>query len=193
MAPRVSFQFSLVHKPLTRGALAFEAYLSTQPTASGQDARIPCAHADSRRPCGTQTPAPEGPSPINSVRSDLSPYAFPRNLRILRRSDFQRAYEEGKRRSTSLCTVFFRPNGLSQSRLGITTPARLGKAVVRNRLKRRFRAIYRLNRAAIPGGWDIVVNPRECAVTATFESLAREFLRVLPSAPPTLRGAVPPP
>lgn len=92
-----------------------------------------------------------------------------------------------------LCTAFFRPNGLPRSRLGITTPARLGKAVLRNRVKRRLREFFRLNQAAIPGGWDIVVNPREAVATAPFEKLARELLRLFPGQPPpTPTSEVPP-
>ncbi len=89
-------------------------------------------------------------------------------------------YEEGQRRSASLCTVFLLSNGLAHSRLGITVPARVGNAVVRNRIKRRLREIFRLNRPAIAAGWDIVVNPRAQAAEAEFLKLAREFLRLLP-------------
>jgi len=80
--------------------------------------------------------------------------------------------------------VFCRPNGLSQSRLGITAPARLGKAVMRNRVKRRVREVFRLNRAALPGGWDILVNPREAVARLPFRTLQRELLRLFPTQPP---------
>ena len=93
-------------------------------------------------------------------------------------------YDEGQRRSASLCTVFLRPNGLPHSRLGITTPVRLGSAVVRNRLRRRVREVYRLNRANIGAGWDILVNPREAVGKVSFATLQRELLRVFPSSPP---------
>jgi ribonuclease P protein component len=110
--------------------------------------------------------------------------AFPRQSRLLRRAEFRRVYEEGQRRSASLCTVFLRSNGRAQSRLGITVPARVGKAVRRNRIKRRLREIFRLNRSAIPAGWDIVVNPRAQAAEAEFGRLQREFLRLMPKAAP---------
>ena len=80
------------------------------------------------------------------------PHAFPKHLRLLRRADFRRVYEKGQRRSASLCTVFYCPNGLAHSRLGITVPVRVGKAVTRNRIKRRLREIFRLNRPAIALG-----------------------------------------
>ena len=103
---------------------------------------------------------------------------------MLRRGEFRRVYDEGRRRSASLCTVFVRPNGLPQSRFGVTTPVRLGKAVLRNRLRRRLREVFRRHRAQLPGGWDILVNPREPVATIPFRSLEGELLRLFPSQPP---------
>jgi len=114
----------------------------------------------------------------------LTSHAFPKTLRLLRRGEFRRVYDEGQRRSASLCTVFLWPNGLPVSRLGITTPARLGKAVQRNRLRRRVREVFRLNRENVPGGWDILVNPREAAGKVSFVTLQRELLRLFPQQPP---------
>lgn len=121
-----------------------------------------------------------------------APQAFPKSFRLLRRSDFRRVYEEGQRRSASLCTVFSRPNGLPETRLGITVPTRLGGAVLRNRVKRRLREVFRLHQSEIPGGWDIVLNPREAVATMPFGSLAREMLRLFPSQPPAIPGKVRP-
>lgn len=134
----------------------------------------------------SQAPTPEGeghartPDVSPSVPPGGAGHAFPKQFRLLRRAEFRRAYEEGQRRSASLCTVFLRSNGLTHSRLGITVSARVGNAVVRNRIKRRLREIFRQNRPAIPGGWDIVVNPRAQAAESEFAKLAREFLRLVP-------------
>ncbi len=118
------------------------------------------------------------------MKACLPPQAFPKSFRLLHRSEFRRVYEQGQRRGTPLCTVFSRPNGLRETRLGITAPTRLGSAVVRNRVKRRLREVFRLNRLTIPGGWDIVMNPRAEVATIPFESLVREILRLFPSQPP---------
>ncbi len=110
--------------------------------------------------------------------------SFPKDLRLLRRGEFRRVYEEGRRRNASLCTIFFRANGLPHTRLGITAPRALGNAVRRNRVKRRLREVFRLHRVAIPGGWDIVLNPRESVATVPFPRLIQEVLRLFPQAPP---------
>jgi ribonuclease P protein component len=116
----------------------------------------------------------------------LTSQAFPKTFRLLHRSEFRRVYDEGQRRSASLCTVFFRPNGLPHSRLGITTPARLGNAVQRNRLRRRVREVFRLNRANLPGGWDLLVNPRQAVGKVPFATLQKEILRLFPKDPPSV-------
>jgi ribonuclease P protein component len=128
-----------------------------------------------------------------SAERTSRPHAFPKHFRLLRRAEFRRVYEEGQRRSASLCTVFLLSNGLAQSRLGITVPARVGKAVLRNRIKRRLREIFRINRQAIAPGWDIVVNPRPQAAEAGFAKFTKEFLKLMPTVEPQVppEGAAP--
>jgi ribonuclease P protein component len=118
------------------------------------------------------------------MKSSSAPQAFPKAFRVLRRAEFRRVYEAGQRRSGPLCALFFRPNGLSHTRLGVTASARLGNAVLRNRVKRRLREVFRLNRERVPGGWDLVVNPREAAARVPFETLVKELLRLFPDQPP---------
>lgn len=120
----------------------------------------------------------------NAVPARRTGHSFSKSSRLLRRAEFRRVYEEGQRRSASLCTVFLRSNGRATTRLGITVPARVGKAVLRNRIKRRLREVFRLNLAAIPTGWDIVVNPRAQVAQAEFKKLQFEFLRLMPKAAP---------
>ena len=110
---------------------------------------------------------------------------FPKSARLLKRAEFRRVYDEGQRRNGSTFAVFYRPNGLAETRLGVTVPTRVGGAVLRNRVKRRLRELFRLNRERFPQGWDIVLNPREAAGRVPFRSLEKEMLRLFPSqAPP---------
>jgi ribonuclease P protein component len=122
------------------------------------------------------------------MKASSAPQTFPKQLRLLSRGEFRRVYEEGVRRSARLGAVFYRPNGLAHSRLGITAPTRLGNAVLRNRVKRRLREVFRLNQAAVPGGWDIVLNPRADVAKVPFQTLTREVLRLFPGQPPTPSG-----
>jgi ribonuclease P protein component len=76
--------------------------------------------------------------------------------------------------------VFFLSNGLAETRLGLTVPASVGNSVLRNRVKRRVREVFRLNQHSIPAGWDIVVNPRKDAAKVPFATLTRELMRMFP-------------
>jgi RNase P protein component len=60
---------------------------------------------------------------------------------------------------------------------GITTGTKLGHAVVRNRVRRQMREIYRLNRDKLARGKDIVVVARVRAVSAGYHAMERDFLR----------------
>lgn len=168
---------------LTRGR-ALEKNFSAQPPPARQDAWIPGSHANRGWPQHTEAPAAKGPLPSDSMKGGELSQSFPKSQRLLRRLDFRRVYEEGRRGSARVCTIFYRSNGLPRTRLGITTPRAIGGAVVRNRIRRRLREVFRLNQAAIPVGWDIVLNPRPLVAELPFRVLEKEILRLFPSAPP---------
>jgi ribonuclease P protein component len=106
---------------------------------------------------------------------------FPREARLVRKSEFDAVYRAGKRRSSSHFTVFFRANELPQSRFGFSIKKALGGAVVRNRIRRRLREMVRCHRLEIPAGWDIVIHPKSSVVRAPFAALTADLLRLLKS------------
>ena len=72
--------------------------------------------------------------------------------------------------------LYARRNRLGVNRVGITVSKKLGKAHVRNRIRRRLREVYRLNEAAFTPGWDIVVVARSRALEAPFQKLTEAYL-----------------
>lgn len=64
-------------------------------------------------------------------------------------------------------------------RIGFTVPRAFGKAVKRNRAKRRIRELLRVRLPRIASQWDVVVNPRRPALEASPEDLTREVERLV--------------
>jgi ribonuclease P protein component len=104
---------------------------------------------------------------------------FPREARLVLRAEFDVVYRNGKRRSSSNFTVFFRANELPRSRFGFSIKKALGGAVLRNRIRRRMREIVRCHRLEIPAGWDFVVHPKSSVAIAEFPGLTADLLRLL--------------
>lgn len=94
----------------------------------------------------------------------------------MNRSDFVNANREGKRYHTAHFAITFRKNRLGLSRLGITTGKKAGNAVARNRIKRRIREFYRLHKADVPRGCDIVIAARPGAGDLDFWKIREELL-----------------
>ena len=63
-------------------------------------------------------------------------------------------------------------------RIGFTTPRALGKAVVRNRIRRRMREAVRLELDSLNSEWSIVFNPRRKTLDCQFTDLQTEVRRL---------------
>ena len=100
---------------------------------------------------------------------------------LKKNSDFRRLYAKGKSAVTPYLVVYTRPNRLGENRLGYTVSVKLGHAVVRNRVRRRLREIYRLNAPQLKQGHDIVVVARSRAVGSEYRKLNAAFLRACES------------
>jgi len=121
--------------------------------------------------------------------------AFPKSAHLLKRSDFRRVYEQGRRHFSGNMTFFYlrhapgrldhgvepRETAVSKPaasvRIGFTVPRALGGAVERNRIRRRLREAVRHNYALMAdlnGTIDVVVNPRKSVLKAEFTKLSQE-------------------
>ena len=88
---------------------------------------------------------------------------------------FQRLYRTSGH-ANGLLVLYARRNRTDTNRVGITVSKKLGKANVRNRVRRRLREVYRLHEDMFQPGWDIVVVARSKAVTAPFGKLTECYL-----------------
>ena len=89
-------------------------------------------------------------------------------------------YSKGGSWINNLIVMRALPNGLSLSRYGFSVSKRVGKAVIRNRVKRRLREILRA--APLQPGWDIVFIARSLIATADYSSLEKSVEGLLSKA-----------
>jgi ribonuclease P protein component len=109
---------------------------------------------------------------------------FTRDDRIRKRREFEECYASGVRVSGRHIQVFLL-TGLSggRPRLGISVPRRVGNAVVRNRVRRRLREIFRRSRGLIGiANTRLVVNVRASAASISFQELSQDYARALTKA-----------
>ena len=110
-----------------------------------------------------------------------------KQLRLRRRKDFDTVFQEGHVLANRLLVLRTAPNQLPHNRYGFVTGKRLGKAVVRNRVRRRLREAVR-SLAARPG-WDVVVSARARAAEADFHQLRKAVVSLFARAGILAEGA----
>ncbi|MFQ6121843.1 MAG: ribonuclease P protein component [Dehalococcoidales bacterium] len=86
-------------------------------------------------------------------------------------------YNKGSSWVSDLVVMKALPNGLSLSRYGFSVSQRVGKAVVRNRVKRLLREILRLT--PLQPGWDIIFIARPPAASADYANLEKSVRGLL--------------
>lgn len=96
---------------------------------------------------------------------------------ITKPAQYAAVYDRGSTRVSELVVIKIAPNGLGLSRYGFSVGRRVGKAVVRNRVRRWFREIVRP--VSVRPGWDIVLIARPAAAQADFATMRQSILGLL--------------
>jgi ribonuclease P protein component len=103
--------------------------------------------------------------------------------RLRKHADFQRVYREGRKQFSPSMSYFYALRGAGSQtpagpRVGLTAGKVLGKAVERNRIKRRMRDIVRRQVPIVSADVDIVLHPRRSVLTVVFAKLESEVVRI---------------
>jgi ribonuclease P protein component len=105
-----------------------------------------------------------------------------KRLRLRRTEDFERLRREGRVYRHPYLILSLAPNGLQHNRYGFVTGKKLGKAVMRNQVRRRLREIVRGFHPELAQGYDIVVIARPEAVRQSFAVLQQAIRHTLERA-----------
>lgn len=114
--------------------------------------------------------------------------SIPRQHRLRKHSEFELVYRCGRRHFSSAFTAFYvlREQNVELSakeqlkgdpQIGITVGRALGKATVRNRIKRRVRAAVSQNLKLLTRAIDVVINPKKMVAEIDFQLLNSEMAR----------------
>jgi ribonuclease P protein component len=104
------------------------------------------------------------------------------NFRLRKHADYQRVYKAGRKQFGRQMAYFFALRDADAAarsdtdgpRVGLTVPKALGKAVARNRIKRRLREAVRTALPALSGPVDVVLHPKRTVLDAEFALIQRE-------------------
>ena len=96
---------------------------------------------------------------------------------LTKKAQYASVYDKGSSWVSQEIVIRALPNGLDLSRYGITVSRRVGKAVVRNRVKRLLREILR--QTSLKPGYDIIFIARATAATTNYSSLGKSIDRLL--------------
>ncbi len=97
---------------------------------------------------------------------------------IKKNKDFRLIYKRGRSSVSPLLALYARKNKKTSNRVGITVSTKVGKAVVRNRVRRRIREAYRINETGFVTGRDIIVVARVRAAKASFRDIEKNLLEL---------------
>jgi ribonuclease P protein component len=99
---------------------------------------------------------------------------------LTKREQYALVYNKGSSWASNLVVMKALPNKLSLSRYGLSVSKRVGKAVMRNRVKRLLREILRLT--PLESGWDIIFMARPGAASANYTELEKSVVNLLSRA-----------
>jgi ribonuclease P protein component len=115
---------------------------------------------------------------VNETSKKVS-QSFPRDARLLKHADFQAVYKNGRKHFSVNMTAFYRQTDRAAGpRVGFTVGKVLGGAVVRNRIRRRMRAVVRQHLRDLAAPLDLVLHPRKSVLTLKFAQLDAEIVQV---------------
>ena len=159
-----------------------EKDLSAVQAFTSARARVSQEDEYARRPQRTEAEAGEGPPPAECVKSSKMPgdERLPRCERLHTRGSIRGVLDEGRRHCGRGLRLYVLANDAGHPRVAVVVGKRVGKAVVRNLVRRRVREVYRQNKPA--AAVDLVFIARQEARTMEYAELRDVVLSLIRDA-----------
>lgn len=98
---------------------------------------------------------------------------------LKKNEDFRKVYQKRKSMANKLLIIYISENEYEFNRVGFTVSKKVGKSVVRSRVKRLLKESYRLNSEKVVQGYDIIFVARNTAVEATYKEIESAVIHLL--------------
>ncbi|HDJ24404.1 MAG TPA: ribonuclease P protein component [Candidatus Aminicenantes bacterium] len=99
--------------------------------------------------------------------------------RLRRQKDFLRIYSNGHRYKGRYFVIIHLPNNLDYSRMAVVVSKKHGQAVIRNRIKRWARELFRRHKELIVGPRDLIFIPRREIQQADWKEIVSDYQKFL--------------
>lgn len=93
---------------------------------------------------------------------------------LKKNADFKKVYRKGRSFATKILVMYYKPNGLEYNRIGFSISKKVGKAVVRNRIRRRLKENLK-NRTDLPSGFDMIFVARVGISQSDFHEIRKNL------------------
>ncbi len=99
--------------------------------------------------------------------------------RLSKNYQFQDIYRKGRSRATAKTVLYFKRNRKTINRLGIVVSKKVGKSVIRHRLKRIYREAMRSLQQHLKTGFDLVIIARKGADQLSYWEILHDLQSLL--------------
>jgi ribonuclease P protein component len=104
------------------------------------------------------------------------------SIRLKKNKEFRYTYKRGRSLKGKYLVIYFCENGQENSKIGFSVSKKIGKAIIRNRIKRVLREICRINKNKIVQGYNIIFVARSKIKGIKYRLVEEEMLDLLKKA-----------
>ncbi|MBV1818775.1 ribonuclease P protein component [Clostridium cochlearium] len=105
-----------------------------------------------------------------------------KKFKLTQNKDFRVVYRKGKSYSNELLVLYVYNTKNDYTRFGISVSKKVGKSVVRNRVKRLIKESYRLNCHKIKKGYDLIFIARTLSSNKNYTSIENSLINLVKKA-----------
>jgi len=103
----------------------------------------------------------------------MKEYSFPKEERIIKKRQFEEIFKNAKKYISPYFIIYYLSK--EQKRAGFIVKKTIGNAVLRNRIKRVLREVYRLNKKGIEKNIEIIIVAKREIIGKEYKEVEKAF------------------